>query len=127
MRDACSKKYVDSIFKNDIHFNDVKLEKMNFVQINHQPALSEHLTTKICVDIAIDEVSLVRNNHDYDFNNFNLNNIKSFTLNNQALNDNQVITKPYVHEFHQENERSRQDLELNFYDESNDLVKKAKQ
>ena len=42
----------------------------------------------------------------------------------QAENDNEVITKAYVDQFHQEAERSRRDSELDFYDESNDIVKK---
>ena len=42
----------------------------------------------------------------------------------QAENDNEVITKAYVDQFHQENERSRRNAGLDFYDESSDLVKK---
>ena len=72
---------------------------------------------------AIDEISLVRNNQDKDFNNHNLTNINSITLNTQAVNDNQVITKAYVDQFHQEKERPRRNLGVDFYDESNDLVK----
>ena len=75
------------------------------------------------VDASINESSLVRNNKDNDFNNNNLTNINSITLNTQAVNDNQVITKAYVDQFHQENERSRRDLGIDFYNESNDLVK----
>ena len=74
--EAASKNYVDNIFKNDIDFNDVKLE-----------------------------------------------NINTITLNKQAENDNEVITKAYVDRFHQDNERSRRDLGIDFYNESNDLVK----
>ena len=33
------------------------------------------------------------------------------------------ITKAYVDQFHQENERSRRDLGTDFFDESSDLVK----
>ena len=50
-------------------------------------------------------------------------NINSTTLNNQAVNDNQVITKAFVDQFHQEIEPSRRNLGIDFYDESNDLVK----
>ena len=50
-------------------------------------------------------------------------NIYSITLNKQAENDNQVITKSYVDQFLQENERSRRGLGIDFYNESNDLVK----
>ena len=34
-----------------------------------------------------------------------------------------MITKSYVDQFHQENERSRRDSRINFYNKSNDLVK----
>ena len=44
-------------------------------------------------------------------------------MNTQAVNDNQVITKAYVDQFHQEKERPRQNLGIDFYDESNILVK----
>ena len=51
-----------------------------------------------------------------------LENINTITLNKQAENDNEVIAKAYVDRFHQDNERSRRDLGIDFYDESNDLV-----
>ena len=44
-------------------------------------------------------------------------------MNKQAENDNEVITKAHVDQFHQENERSRRDVGLDFYNESSDLVK----
>ena len=44
-------------------------------------------------------------------------------MNKQAEKVNEVITKAYVDQFHQENERSRLDVGLDFYDESNDLVR----
>ena len=44
-------------------------------------------------------------------------------MNKQAENDSEVITKAYVDQFHQENERSRQDLGIDFYDDTNDLLK----
>ena len=71
----------------------------------------------------MDETSLVRNNQDNDLNNNNLTNINSISLNTQAVNGNQVITKAYVDQFHQENGPSRRDLGIDFYDESSDLVK----
>ena len=75
------------------------------------------------MDNAIDERSLVRNNQDNDFNNNNLTNINSITLNQQTENDNEVVTKSYVDQFHQEKERSRRCLGIDFCDESSDLVK----
>ena len=44
-------------------------------------------------------------------------------MNKQAEIDNEVITKACVDQFHQENERSRRDVGLDFYDESSDFVK----
>ena len=44
-------------------------------------------------------------------------------MRNQAANDNQVTTKPYLDQFHQEIERSRKDLGLSFYIQEVDLVK----
>ena len=123
IREACSKNYVDQIFRNDIDFNDVKLENIKFVKVIYQPAHPNRVTPKVYVDNSIVEPSLVRNNKDNDFGNYNLTNITSITLNKQAENDNEVITKAYVDQFHQENERSRRNLGIDFYDESNDLVK----
>ena len=92
------------------------------MKVNYQPTVGEHLTPKVYVDNAIDESSVVRNNKD-DFGIYNLTNINSITLNKQSENDNEVITKSYVDQFHQENERTRRDIGLDFYDESKDLVK----
>ena len=50
-------------------------------------------------------------------------NINSITLNKQAENDNEVVTKTYVDQFHNDNERNRRDLGLSFYIEEVDLVK----
>ena len=129
--EACSKNYVDNLFndpsiiKNSAHIdlNDKNITNARYIQVNQLPQIDSHLTAKLYVDNAIAETSLVRNNQDNDFNNSNLTNINSITLNKQAENDNEVITKAYVDQFHQENERSRRDVGLDFYDESNDLVK----
>ena len=103
--------------------NDRNITNARFIQVNQFPQIDSHLTAKLYVDNAIDESSLVRNNQDNDFGNYNLTNINSITLKRQAENDNEVITKAYVDQFHQENERSRRDLGIDFYDESSDLVK----
>ena len=58
-----------------------------------------------------------------DFNDVKLENINTITLKKQAENDNEVITKAYVDQFHQKNEQSRRDLGIDFNDESSDLVK----
>ena len=70
------------------------------------PAVGEHLTAKYYVDQAVSnsvsEPTLVRNIQQKVFNNFSLTKINSNTLNTQAIHDNQVITKSYVDQFHQE-------------------------
>ena len=131
IREAASKNYVDNFFndpsivKNTEHIdlNDRNITNARFIQVNQLPQIDSHLTAKLYVDNAIDEPSLVRNNKDNDFGNYNLTNINSITLNTQAVNDNEVITKAYVDQFHQQNERSRRDLGIDFYDESSDIVK----
>ena len=123
IREAASKNYVDNKFKdssivkkNTAHkdLNDRKFNNARFIQVNQLPQIDSHLTAKLYVDNSIDEVSLVRNNQDKYFNNFNLTNINSITLIKQAENDNEVITKAYLDQFHQEKELSRRDLGLSF-------------
>ena len=131
IREAASKNYVDNLFndssivKNNAHIdlNDRIITNCRFFSVNQLPQIDSHLSAKLYVDSSIAEPSLVRNNKDNDFNNNNLTNINSITLNTQAVNDNQVITKAYVDQFHQKNERSRRDLGIDFYNESNELVK----
>ena len=131
IREAASEHYVDnlvndpSIVKNNarIDLNDRNITNARFIQVNQWPQIDSHLTTRIYVDAEIGELSLVRNNRDTDFNNCNLTNIFSITLNKEAVKDNEVVTKAYVDHFHQENERSRRDVGLDFYNESSDLLK----
>ena len=131
IREAASKQYVDNFFndpsivKNTEHIdlNDKNITNARFIQVNHWPQIDSHLTPRLYVENTVDESSLVRNNQDNDFNKNNLTRINSITLNTEAVNDNQVITKAYGDQFHQENERSRRDVGLDFYDESNDIVK----
>ena len=104
--------------------NDRNITKSRLIQVSQLPQNDSYLTAKLYVDIVIDEISLVRNNQDNDFNNQIMTIIYSITLNTQAVNDDQVITKAYVDQFHQGNEQSRRDLGIDFYDESSDLVKK---
>ena len=103
--------------------NDRTITNARFIQVNQWPQIGSHLRPRLYVDNAVDESSSVRNNQDNDFNCNKFTNINSITLNTQAVNDNQVIIKAYVDQFHQENERSRRDVGLDLYDESNDIVK----
>ena len=93
--------------KNNAHIdlNDRNITNARFVQVNQWPQIDSHLTPKLYVVNSIDEPSLVRINKDNDFGNYNLTNINSITLNNPAVNDNQVITKSYVDQYHQKKSR----------------------
>ena len=84
--------------------NDRNITNARFIQVSELPQIDSHLTAKIYVDNAIDEPSLVRNTQDIDFNIYNLTNISSITLNKREENDNELITKAYVDQFHQEDE-----------------------
>ena len=131
IREAASKNYLDKLFndpsiiKNTEHIdlNDRNIINARFIQVNQLLQIDPHLTAKLYVDTEMDKLSLVGNNQDDDFKNNKLTNINSITLNTQAVNDNQVITKAYVDQFHQENESSRRDLVIDFYNESSDIVK----
>ena len=107
----------------DINLNDRNITNARFIQVNQLLQIDSHLTAKLYVDKAIDQPSLVRNNQDNDFGGYNLTNLNSITLKTEAVNAKEVITKAYVDQFHQQNERSRRDLGISFYDESSDIVK----
>ena len=114
--------------KNTAHIdlNGGNCTNARFIQVNQWPQIDSHLTPKLYVDNAIDEESLVINNQDTEYNNNNLTNKNSITLNTPAVNDNQIITKAYVDQFHNDNERNRRDLGLSFYNEEVDLVRNNK-
>ena len=125
-----NKKFNDpSIIKNTKHIdlNDRNITNARFIQVNQWLQIGSPLTPKLYVGNALDQFSLVRNNHDNNLNNHTLANINSITLNKRAGKDNKINTKAYVDPFHQENERSRRSLGIEFYDESIDLVKKNNQ
>ena len=134
IREAASKNYVDNLFndpsiiKNTAHINlnDRNITNARFIQVNELPQVDSPLTAKLYVDNSIDETSLVGNNRDNDFGNYNLTILNSITLNKQAEIDDEVITKAYVDQFHQEHERFRRDLGIDFYNESSELVKNNK-
>ena len=115
-REAAEKNYADTFFNHrrvlkntaQVGFNENNLDNFRLVKLNPVPGVEEHLTAKYYVDQAIpnslDEPALLKKNLDNDFNNYN---IKSISLNTEAVNDSQVITKSYVDEFLQENYQSR--------------------
>ena len=68
--------------------------------------------------------NLVRRDIYSDFDTHSLYNVSSISVTSQAVNDNELVSKAYVDSFHQENERTRRGVGLEFYDEANDLEKK---
>ena len=123
IKEACSKNYGDNLFndpsivKNTAHIDviDRNITNARFFQVNQWPQIDSHLTPKLYVDNAVVEEPVARKNQDNDFNNIELTNIYSTTSSKQAKKDNEVITKAYVDQFCQENERSRRGLGLDFY------------
>ena len=81
--------------KNNAHIklNGRNITKARFIQVNQLPQIDSHLTAKLFVDKSIDEVSLVRNNQDNDFNNYNLFNINKTTLKKKQKNIMKSILK----------------------------------
>ena len=114
-----------SILKNTEHIVliDRYITDARFIQVNQWPQNDSRLTVKLYVDNSINEPSLVGNFQDNDFSYQNLSKINSTTSDTQAVNDNQVNTKAYVDQFHNDDERTRRDLGLDFYSESSGLVK----
>ena len=131
LQDACNKNYVDnkfndpSILKNTAHIdlNDRNITNARFIQVNQLPQIDGHLTAKLYVDNSIDEASLLR----LDPNEIlDLNNQDSILLNSTLNNLKTIIelpTKAYIDGLHDQNERSRRNLGIDFYDESDNLVK----
>ena len=110
--------YIEANIEEDIGFkNQYRIKNVP------DPSSIREVCSKNYVDNSIDETSLIRNNKDNDFGNHNLTNKNSITLNKQAENDNEVLTKAYVDQFHNDNERNRRDLGIDFYNESSNLVK----
>ena len=131
IREAVSKNSVDNLFndssiiKNTEHIdlNDRNITNARFIQVNQLPQIDSHLTAKLYVDNSIDETSLLR----LDPNEtLDLDNQDSITLNSTLTEPKTIIeipTKAYIDGLHDENERNRRDLDIDFYIESSDLVK----
>ena len=131
IREAASKNYVDNLFndssivKNNAHIdlNDRNITNCRFLSVNQLPQIDSHLTAKLYVDTEIDQTTLLRLHPD---EKLDLDNQDSITLNStltDPITTIEIPTKAYIDSLHEENERSRRDLGIDFYDESNDLVK----
>ena len=126
-----TKIYVDnkindsSIIKNvdNVDFNDKDIDNVGWIKVNKWPRDGEHLTPKLYVDNAIHESSLLRLHRD---EKLKLDEQDSILLDSILIPPNtikELPTKSYVDSLHGENERSRRDLGLDFYDESSTLVR----
>ena len=132
LQDAFSKNYVDNkfndpvIIKNSAYrdLNYRKITNARFVQVNQLPQIDSHLTAKLYVDNTIDESSLLRLDPD---EKIDLDNEDSIFLKSSLSSPKTAIeipTKAFIDSLHEENERSRRGLGIDFSDESSDLVKK---
>ena len=120
--EAASKNYVDNLFndpsivKNNAHIdlNDRNITNARFIQVNQLPQIDSHLTAKLYVDNSINENSLLR----LDPNEtLDLDNQDSIILNSSLTEPKTIIeipTRAYIDGLHDENERSRRDLGLDF-------------
>ena len=130
-----TKIYVDnkfddpSIIKNTDHvdFNDKILDNVHSIKVNSIPTLDEQLTPKTYVDNFVlnnvDEASLLRLE---PRGKIHYGKLDSIFLNSSITSPRSIIelpTRSYVDSLHGENERSRRDLGLDFYDESSTLVR----
>ena len=130
-----TKNYVDnkfndsSIIKNTDHVdsNDKILDNVHSIKVNSYPILDAQLTPKFYVDHfvldCVDGESLLRLDPKGKVHHVNLD---SIFLNSSITSPRTKIelpTKSYVDSLHGENERSRRDLGLDFYDESSTLVR----
>ena len=110
--------YIEANIQEDI---DLKNQYRN--KNLPDPINMNDVCNKYYVDNSIHEISIIINNKDNDFGNYRLSNIHSVIINNPPENDNEVVTKSYVDQFHNNNERNRRDVGLSFYNEETYLVK----
>ena len=131
IREAASKNYVDNLFndssivKNTAHIdlNDRNITNCRFLSVNQLSQIDSHLTAKLYVDTEIDQTTLLRLHPD---EKLDLDNQDSITLNStltDPITTIEIPTKAYTDSLHEENERSRRDLGLDFYNESSILVR----
>ena len=132
LRESASKNHVDSVIRDpsikgnttQVDFNDKSSKNVQFVKVNACPRLENLKQVNIMlISDSVDESTLFRKIQIENFNRENVTQINTLILHTQAIHNIQVITKSNVDQFHQESERSRTDVGLSFYSESNDLVK----
>ena len=126
-----TKNYIDdkfndpSLIKNTDHvdFNDKILDNVHSIKVNCYSTLDAQLAPKVYVDNCVDEGSLLRLDPK---GKIHYGKLDSICPNSSITSPRTIIelpTKSYVDSLHGENERSRRDLGLDFYDESSTLVR----
>ena len=118
IKENVDRKFNDrSIIKNSDHvdFNDKDIDNVGWIKVNKMPAFAEHLTPKIYVDNAMQDIksaiinlhelnrnrkdlSLVFNDQDNVFDKNKLNNLDSVTVNRNPTSDNELSNKKYVYD-----------------------------
>ena len=116
-----TKDYVDnkfndpSLIKNvdNVDFNDKDIDNVGWVKVNKWPKDGKHLTSKLYVDNAIQDIksaivnlhelkrnkrdlSSVFNDQDNEFDNNKLTNLDSVTVNRNPNLDNELANKKYI-------------------------------
>ena len=72
-----------------LHSNgNLDIPNQDYITLN-----SSFTSPETIINIPINNQHLVRNNQDYDFNNYKLSNILSISVNNQPIEDNDLVTK----------------------------------
>ena len=91
-------------------------EQVDIPNQDHITLNSAFTSPPTVINIPINNQHLVRNNQDNYFNNYRLTNISSVSVTHDAVEDNDLVTLGYVKSLHEDNERNRRDLGLQFYD-----------
>ena len=118
--DLTRKLYVDNVIdepslvrnNQDNDFNNNNLTNINSITLNTQAVDDNHVITKAYVDqfhndnernrkdlglsFYTEEVDLVKNDQDNNFDDKKLTNVNSFTINQNPNSDNQVANKKYI-------------------------------
>ena len=109
-------KFIDpSIIKNTAHIdlNDRNITNARFIQVNQMPQIDSHLTLRLYVDYAINDIisyvdnlheinrnrrdlSSVFNDQDNEIDNNKLTNLDSITVNGDPSSDNEPPCKKYI-------------------------------
>ena len=81
------------------------------------PQIHSHLTAKLYVDNSINECSLMRIDPDETLDLYNQDSIILISTLTSSKTVIEIPTKAYIDSLHEENERSRRDIDRDFYDE----------